>query len=95
MGAKCATSLRPFSEDVIVNMSVWRDLDTLRRFVYDSGHTGFSSAVESGSLTRPRLMPSVVGTGRPSGVPRGSGRTARATAAAGSNIYGLYLQQDV
>jgi hypothetical protein len=34
-----ATSLRPFGEDVIVNMSVWRDLDTLMKFVYDSGHT--------------------------------------------------------
>ncbi len=36
-----ATSLRPFGEDVIVNMSVWRDLEALRRFVYDSAHTSF------------------------------------------------------
>jgi len=34
-----ATSLRPFGDDVIVNMSVWRDLDALRRFVYNSAHT--------------------------------------------------------
>jgi heme-degrading monooxygenase HmoA len=34
-----ATSLRPFGEDVIVNMSVWRDLQALRRFVYHSAHT--------------------------------------------------------
>jgi len=34
-----ATSLRPFGEDVIVNMSVWRDLDALRQFVYNSAHT--------------------------------------------------------
>lgn len=34
-----ATSLRPFGESVIVNMSVWRDLDALRKFVYDSAHT--------------------------------------------------------
>lgn len=33
-----ATSLRPFGEDIIVNMSVWRDLDALRKFVYDSAH---------------------------------------------------------
>jgi hypothetical protein len=33
-----ATSVRPFGEDVIVNMSVWRDLDSLRRFVYNSAH---------------------------------------------------------
>jgi hypothetical protein len=34
-----ATSLRPFGDDVIVNMSVWRDLDALRKFVYNSAHT--------------------------------------------------------
>ena len=34
-----ATSLRPFGDDVIVNMSVWRDLDALRKFVYHSAHT--------------------------------------------------------
>ena len=33
------TSLRPFGDDVIVNMSVWRDLDALRHFVYNSAHT--------------------------------------------------------
>lgn len=33
-----ATALRPFGEDVIVNMSVWRDLDALRRFVYNTAH---------------------------------------------------------
>ncbi len=36
-----ATSLRPFGDDVIVNMSVWRDLEALRRFVYNSAHTAF------------------------------------------------------
>jgi len=34
-----ATSLRPFGDDVIVNMSVWRDLNSLRNFVYNSAHT--------------------------------------------------------
>jgi hypothetical protein len=34
-----ATSLRPFGDDVIVNMSVWRDVDALRSFVYQSAHT--------------------------------------------------------
>jgi hypothetical protein len=33
-----ATSLRPFGDDVLVNMSVWSDLDALRRFVYRSSH---------------------------------------------------------
>jgi hypothetical protein len=33
-----ATSLRPFGDDVIVNMSVWSDLDALRRYVYRSSH---------------------------------------------------------
>jgi hypothetical protein len=34
-----ATSLRPFGDDVIVNMSVWRDADALRAYVYKSPHT--------------------------------------------------------
>ena len=34
-----ATSLRPFGDDVIVNMSVWRDLDALKQFAYNSAHT--------------------------------------------------------
>jgi hypothetical protein len=34
-----ATSLHPFGDDVIVNMSVWRDLDALRHFVYNTAHT--------------------------------------------------------
>ena len=33
-----ATSLRPFGEDAIVNMSVWNDIDSLNRFVYRSAH---------------------------------------------------------
>jgi hypothetical protein len=33
-----ATSLRPFGEDVIVNMSVWRDVDSLRTFTYGNAH---------------------------------------------------------
>ena len=33
------TSLRLFGDDVIVNMSIWRDLDALRHFVYNSAHT--------------------------------------------------------
>jgi hypothetical protein len=34
-----ATSLRPFGDDVIVNMSVWQDMAALRAFVYESAHT--------------------------------------------------------
>ena len=34
-----ATSLRPYESDkIIVNMSVWRDVASLRAFVYDSAH---------------------------------------------------------
>jgi hypothetical protein len=34
-----ATSLRPYDSDkIIVNMSVWRDVASLRAFVYDSAH---------------------------------------------------------
>jgi hypothetical protein len=34
-----AASLRPFGDDVIVNMSVWRDLEALRNYVYHSAHS--------------------------------------------------------
>src|SRR4029077_6142647 len=33
-----ATSLRPLGDDVIVNMSVWRDIDALFDFVYRTQH---------------------------------------------------------
>ena len=34
-----ATSLRPLGDNVIINMSVWRDIDSLRNYVYKSAHT--------------------------------------------------------
>ncbi|HEU5134550.1 MAG TPA: DUF3291 domain-containing protein [Steroidobacteraceae bacterium] len=33
-----ATSLRPLGDNIIVNMSVWRDVDSLRNYVYQSAH---------------------------------------------------------
>jgi hypothetical protein len=36
-----ATALRPFGEDILVNLSVWADLDALRDFVFRSAHSGF------------------------------------------------------
>lgn len=33
-----ATALRPFGDDVIVNMSVWQDVAALSEFVYHSAH---------------------------------------------------------
>lgn len=33
-----ATALRPFDDDMIVNMSVWRDLDALKTFVFAPDH---------------------------------------------------------
>lgn len=33
-----ATSLRPFGENIIVNMSVWRDVEALRNFTYRTAH---------------------------------------------------------
>jgi hypothetical protein len=34
-----ATSLRPLGENIIINMSVWRDVEALRDYVYKSAHT--------------------------------------------------------
>ena len=36
-----ATGLRPFDEDVIVNLSVWKDVESLQAFVYNSRHREF------------------------------------------------------
>jgi hypothetical protein len=33
-----ATSLRPFGDNIIVNMSVWRDVASLKAFAYQSAH---------------------------------------------------------
>ncbi|GJM08227.1 MAG: hypothetical protein DHS20C11_05030 [Lysobacteraceae bacterium] len=33
-----ATALRPFDDDMIVNMSVWRDLEALKTFVFAPEH---------------------------------------------------------
>jgi len=34
-----ATSLRPLGDNVLVNMSVWRDIESLKDYVYRSAHT--------------------------------------------------------
>lgn len=34
-----ATSIRPLDENTIVNMSVWRDVESLNEYVYKSAHT--------------------------------------------------------
>ncbi len=36
-----ATALRPFGNDILVNLSVWRDVDALRNYVFHSAHTPF------------------------------------------------------
>lgn len=37
-----ATAIRPFEdENLLVNMSVWRDVESLKAYVYDSAHVGF------------------------------------------------------
>jgi heme-degrading monooxygenase HmoA len=33
-----ATALRPLGDDTLVNVSVWRDLESLQHFVYRSAH---------------------------------------------------------
>lgn len=33
-----ATALRPMGDDVLVNMSVWRDVESLNKYVYGSAH---------------------------------------------------------
>lgn len=33
-----ATSVRPWGDDVIVNMSVWDSVESLRAYIYSAGH---------------------------------------------------------
>lgn len=33
-----ATAMRPFGDDMLVNLSVWRDVESLRAYVYRSAH---------------------------------------------------------
>ncbi len=33
-----ATAMRPIGDDVLVNMSVWRDVESLNKYVYGSAH---------------------------------------------------------
>jgi Domain of unknown function (DUF3291) len=40
-----ATALRPFEDErILVNMSVWESLETLRRYVYEGPHLGLLRA---------------------------------------------------
>src|SRR5690349_18214675 len=34
-----ATALRPLGENILVNMSVWQDIESLNEYVYNSAHT--------------------------------------------------------
>lgn len=34
-----ATALRPFGDELLVNISVWQDLDSLRNFVFKTAHS--------------------------------------------------------
>lgn len=34
-----STSLRPLGENILVNMSVWQDIESLNEYVYNSAHT--------------------------------------------------------
>lgn len=38
-----ATALRPLGDDVLVNMSVWKDLESLHAYVYKSDHARIMS----------------------------------------------------
>ena len=36
-----ATALRPLGENTLINMSVWQDMASIRRYVYESEHVEF------------------------------------------------------
>ena len=38
-----ATEIRPFGDNVLINLSVWQDVESLQRFVYRSDHVDIMS----------------------------------------------------
>jgi len=36
-----ATALRPLGDNTLINMSVWKDVDSVRRYAYESEHVDF------------------------------------------------------
>ena len=36
-----ATALRPLGEDTLINVSIWRDVESLNKYVYESAHVEF------------------------------------------------------
>ena len=87
-----ATSLRPLGDNVIVNMSVWRDVPALLAYVYNSAHTCDHEAP-------PRVVHAdgrdahgaVVGAGGPCAHDRGSRRETHASARARPDARGVHV----
>ena len=76
-----ATSLRPLGEDVIVNMSVWRDLEALKDYVYRSGHVEIMRRRRAVVRAHGRSLPgAVVGAGGARADTRGGIGETRAAA---------------
>ena len=71
-----ATSLRPLGDDVIVNLSTWRDVDALHTYVYRTAHAQFlARRKEWFTLMRDAY---VVLWWVPAGTPTDDGRSDRA-----------------
>ena len=54
-----ATSLRPLGDNVIVNMSVWRDVESLKDYVYGTAHVQIMRRRREW-FTRPKEAPFVL-----------------------------------
>ena len=91
-----ATSLRPLGDNVLVNMSVWRDVDALRDYVYKSAHVEimrrkrewFTRSIRS-------AVRIVVGARRPRAHDRRGGGTYRASARTRSHGRSVHVRRGV
>ena len=48
-GAGDATALRPLGDHALINMSVWQDVASIRRYVYESEHIDSCAGAANGS----------------------------------------------
>src|SRR5262245_9958556 len=79
-----ATALRPLGEDSLVNVSVWKDVDSLNTYGYQSAHVVVGA--DAGGVGR-----AVVGPKRTSAYSAGGDREARPSTREGTDTGRLYV----
>ena len=88
-----ATAERPYEDDrIIINYSVWEDAESLRRYVYESGHVAFMRRRREWFERMADAFMALwwVPAGH-AAVGRGSGRTARTSSASRADALRVHV----